>query len=164
MSGGLWSGLADGLVVAAGIEGECSEQFTVGGHDPHVEVGDQEQDADPGVASADADVVQAAVVAQGDHAAAVDRVVADAAVAWGGVAWRCGSGLGSLGVGGSWGVSGEGAVGSLGVVVAGELVELELQVGHGCRGGLLGEPAFEGLVEALDLAGSVGGRDGRCAG
>jgi hypothetical protein len=38
------------------------------------------------------------------------------------------------------------------VVVAGELVELGLQLGHGCGPGLLAQPAFEGLVEAFDLA------------
>jgi hypothetical protein len=35
-----------------------------------------------------------------------------------------------------------------GVVVAGELVELGLQLGDGRRAGLLGEPAFQGLMEA----------------
>ena len=41
---------------------------------------DQDQDGCAGVAAADADVVQAAVVAKGELAVAVDAVVADAAV------------------------------------------------------------------------------------
>jgi hypothetical protein len=44
----------------------------------------------------------------------------------------------------------------VGVVVAGEAVELRLQLGHGRRLGLLGEPALEGLMEALDLAAGLG--------
>ena len=39
-----------------------------------------------------------------------------------------------------------------GVVVGGELVELGLQPADGGGGVVAGEPFFEGLVEALDLA------------
>jgi hypothetical protein len=46
-----------------------------------VPVAGQDEDAGAGVATAQADVVQAAVVAQGDDAGAVDAVVADAEVA-----------------------------------------------------------------------------------
>ncbi|MGI8628253.1 MAG: hypothetical protein ACR2J5_17050 [Geodermatophilaceae bacterium] len=42
---------------------------------------DQDQDVGAGVAAADAEVVQAAVVAQGELAAAVDAVMSDAVVA-----------------------------------------------------------------------------------
>jgi hypothetical protein len=41
----------------------------------------QDEDAGSGVAATEADVVQAAVVPQGDHAGFVDAVVADAVVA-----------------------------------------------------------------------------------
>jgi hypothetical protein len=54
--------LAGGLVVAAGVEGELSEQFAGGGvDDADAQVADQEQDVGSGVGSPDADVVQAAV-------------------------------------------------------------------------------------------------------
>src|SRR5437870_5554419 len=42
------------------------------------------------------------------------------------------------------------------VVVLAKGVELELEVGEGCGGGLLSEIALEGLVEALDLAAGLG--------
>jgi hypothetical protein len=69
------------LVVAAGIQGELAQLFPVFGDDPHVQIGDQDQHPDPGVAAAQPDVVQPAVVAQGDDPGAVELVVADAVVA-----------------------------------------------------------------------------------
>ena len=55
------------------------------GQDPgNVEVGHQHQHADCGVAAAQPDVVQPAVVAQGDDAGVVDLVVTDAIVDTGG--------------------------------------------------------------------------------
>jgi len=83
--------LAGGLVVAAGVEGELSEQFAGGGvDDADAQVADQEQDVGSGVGSPDADVVQAAVHAQGDGAGVVDPVNADAVVGVGGaVAGGC---------------------------------------------------------------------------
>jgi len=53
----------------------------VGVEDADVEVADQDEDADAGVASSEADEVQAAVVAEGDDTGVVDAVVADAVVA-----------------------------------------------------------------------------------
>ena len=104
------------------------------------------------MAAAEADVVQAAVVAQGDDAAGVDAVVADAVVA----VRRAGCRWGRLSVGRrrpGWGAAAEGAVGADGVVVAAEGVELGLQLAQGGgRGGWLGEPLLEGLVEPFDLA------------
>ena len=87
---------------------------------------DEDEDAFAGVAAADADVVESAVVAQGEFAA--DGVVADAP---GGVveADAGGDGFGAGLVGLEGGASREGAVGALGVVVAGEGVELVLQSG-----------------------------------
>ena len=68
-----WS--AGGLVVAGGVEGELAEDFAGGGvDDGDVEVLDEESDVGSGVGSSDSDVVQAAVVAQGDHAGLVDLV------------------------------------------------------------------------------------------
>ena len=72
---------ADGLVALAGVEGELAEDLAGGAvEDGDVEVVDQEQDAGSGVGPADADGVEAAAVAQGDLAAGVDAVGADAVV------------------------------------------------------------------------------------
>jgi hypothetical protein len=58
---GLW------LVVLGGIEGEGAQEFAgVACCDPDVEVGDEGKDAGAGVAAADADVAESAVVADGD--------------------------------------------------------------------------------------------------
>ena len=46
----------------------------------------------------------------------------------------------------------EGPVWSAGVVGLGELVELGLETDKAGGGGLSGEPPFQGLVEAFDLA------------
>ena len=78
-------GCVDGLVVAGGVDGEFAEEFAGGGvDDADVEVVDQHQDVGPGVGSADADVVEAAVDSEGDAAGLVDAVGADAVVAGGG--------------------------------------------------------------------------------
>lgn len=67
------------MVVAGGVEGECSEEFAGGGvDDADVAVVDEEEDGGSGVGSSDADVVESAVVAEGDDAAVVDAVAADA--------------------------------------------------------------------------------------
>jgi hypothetical protein len=60
------------LVVAVGVEGELVEEFAVFGQDSDLEVADQDEDVFAGVAAADADVVQAAVVAEADGAVGVD--------------------------------------------------------------------------------------------
>jgi hypothetical protein len=66
------------LVVAGGVEGELAQEFAGGGvDDADVEVLDEEQDVGSGVGSPDADVVQAAGVAEGDHAGGIDPVAAD---------------------------------------------------------------------------------------
>ena len=77
------------------------------------------------MASADADVVQAAVVAQGEFAVGVDLVVADAVVA---VDERdaAGGSFGARCVCLGWGAPVQGSVRSDGVVVGPELVELAL--------------------------------------
>ena len=70
-----------GLVVAVGVEGEVSEEFTgLGCDDFDVEVGDEEGYGGVFVGSADADVVELAVVADDDGACFVDAVVSDSEV------------------------------------------------------------------------------------
>jgi hypothetical protein len=83
-----------GLVVTAWVEGECPDQRSVFCQDPDVEVGHQDDDADAGVAAAEPEVVQPAVVAKGDDPGAVDLVVADAVVGRDGRTWRCGRRVG----------------------------------------------------------------------
>ena len=69
------------MVVAVRVEGEFAQDFTGDRvEDADVEVLDEEHDVGSGVGSADADVVQAAVVAEGDAAGLVDPVVADSVV------------------------------------------------------------------------------------
>ena len=151
---GLWAGFdAAGLVVAGGVEFELAEECAVLGDDADVEVGGEDEHVGAVVRVADADVVQAAVVAQG-HAAAVDDVAADAAVRLGQPAGGGGAGPGVPCLGRR--AATERAVGPLGVVDLGERVELGLQVRDGRAGIMRGEPAFERLVEALDLAAGLG--------
>jgi hypothetical protein len=100
------------LVVAGGVEDEFSDQFAgVAVDDADVQVVDQEGDSGSGACGAEADVVQPAVVAQGDAAALVDAVVSNAAV--GGDEGAGGGGLGTRGVGlpGSPASDGPGVVG-----------------------------------------------------
>ena len=90
-------GVAGGLVAAVGVEGEVADDFAGGGvDDADVEVVDEHDDRGAGEGSADADVVELAVVAEGDFAGFVDAVVADAELAVGVVV---GGGFGSCGVG-----------------------------------------------------------------
>jgi hypothetical protein len=114
------------LVVAGGVEGEFAEEFTVGGDDADVKVGGEDQDAGSGVGAADADVVEAAVVPQGDYPTGVDLVAADAVVA---VDDRAGEWLGFRSGGECLGrgAAVQGPVRAGGVVVAAEGVQLGLQ-------------------------------------
>jgi hypothetical protein len=116
-----------------------------------VAVADQDQDAGAGVAAAQTDVVQPAVVSQGDDAAEVDAVVA------GPGSGRCRSGCrwarllgGRCRPGWARAARGRG-VGSDGVVVATELVEQGLELAEGGRAGLPVEPFLHGLVGTLDF-------------
>jgi hypothetical protein len=68
------------LVVLGRVELQFSEEFAIVGKDADVAIVDQDEDVGAGVAAADADVVEPAVVAQGEDAAGVDLVVADAVV------------------------------------------------------------------------------------
>jgi hypothetical protein len=102
-----------------------------------------------GVASSDADVVEASGVADGEFAVAVDGVVSEA-VAVDRVGWWVGVGFGSRGVGLEGRASVEGPVRPDGVVVVDEAVELALQGLDAAGGSLFGEEPLEGLVEAFD--------------
>ena len=69
------------MVVAAGVEGEVAEDFAGDRvDDADVKVLDDQGDVGSGVGSADADVAESAVVAEGDAAGCVDAVVSDAVV------------------------------------------------------------------------------------
>jgi hypothetical protein len=69
------------LVVAAGVDGQFAEQLPGGGaDDADLEVVDEHDELGSGVGSSDAEVVEVAGHAQGDHAGGVDGVVADAGV------------------------------------------------------------------------------------
>jgi hypothetical protein len=88
------------LVLAVGVEVELADEFAGGCvDDADVEVVDKHHDRGASEGSADADVVESAVVAEGDFAGLVDAVVADAVLAVG-LMIRCG--FGSCGVGDRW--------------------------------------------------------------
>ena len=115
------------MVVAGRVEGEFADEFAgVFGDDADVELADEHQNFGAGSSAADADVVELAVVAQGEFAVVVDAVFADAEVfadhqaasGWD----RSRSGCPSLG----GGAAADGSVWSGGVVVGGEGVELGL--------------------------------------
>jgi hypothetical protein len=112
-------------------------------------VGDGE-DAFAGVGRAGAEVVHAPGASEAHLAEGVKDVVAQSVVAGLSVAGR--GGLGEGGVGGGRGAPGEFAVWAVVVVEVAECVELALQFGQGGCWWLGGEPAFEGLVEALDFS------------
>jgi hypothetical protein len=117
-----------------------------------VQVLDEQQDVGSGVGPADADVVEPSAVPQAYGAVGVDDVGADAVVGVGGAAAGCGFGPGGVG-GGRGGPVRQGAVGPAGVVVAGELVEQDLELGEVFGlAGLGGQPFVQGLPEPLDLA------------
>jgi hypothetical protein len=92
------------LVGLGGVEGELAEEFSGGGgHDADVAVLDQDEDGGSGVGPPDADLVEPAVVAQGDLAGGVDAVASEAVV--GVVVAVAGAGLGAGVVGGGGGGS-----------------------------------------------------------
>ncbi len=82
-------------VVAVGFDAVATEDVVVGfAHDGDGGGGHQDEYGSAGVGAADAEVVQAAAVAQGEFAELVDGVVANAEVAGGGVGWaRFGPGV-----------------------------------------------------------------------
>ena len=86
------------MVVLTGVEVEFAQEFAVGGEDPDVQVVDQDEDVGAGVAAADADGVEPAVVSRGEHSGGVDPVVSDPPVS--GV--QGGGGGDGFGPGGRW--------------------------------------------------------------
>lgn len=67
------------LVVGVGVEGEGSDVLTCGFvDDANVEVGDEKDEGASGIGSADADVVEPAVVAEGEFSELIDSVGPDA--------------------------------------------------------------------------------------
>jgi hypothetical protein len=77
-----------GLVVAVGVQDQFAEDPAVGDvHDADVPVVDEDLHLGALVGAADADVVQPGVVADGDGAAGIDAVVADAPVSVDGAGW-----------------------------------------------------------------------------
>jgi len=69
-----------GLVVPARIEREFAQELSVLAHDPHVQTGHQHHAPSAGMPTPNLDVVQLAVVAQGDGPDAIDPVPADPVV------------------------------------------------------------------------------------
>jgi hypothetical protein len=115
------------LVVAAGVEYEFSNELAgVFGDDPDVAVADEHEDPGACPVAADADVVQAAGVAEGDFAVAVDAVFADAEVFADLDALAGGNCAGAGVPGGGRGAAPDTAVGPVVVVVVGEGVQLGL--------------------------------------
>ncbi len=98
---------------------------------------------------ADADVVESAVVAQGEFAVGVDAVFADPEVFADLDALAGGDGSWAGCPGGRGGAAVDGAVGPVVVVVGGEGVELGLECGDVGCGWLSVEPVLEGLVESF---------------
>src|SRR5215207_3056651 len=146
---------ASGLVVPGGVEDELADQLAgVAADDADVQVVDEQSDVGAAGGSAEADVVQSAVVAQGDGAAGVDGVVADPVV--GGDLDAGGDRFGPVRVGLGGGAPTDRPVRPGGVVVGGEPVQLALQRPDRGRRGLGREPLLLGLVEPLHLAAGLG--------
>lgn len=97
--------------------------------DPDVEVVDEQGDRGAGEAGAETDVVEPAVVSQGDRATSVDLVVPDPVVGGNDRSGRDGLGPGGVGLG--RGAAVQGPVRPDGVVVGLEAVQLVLQPGDG---------------------------------
>src|SRR4051794_10329212 len=106
----------------------------------------EHQYPDAGVAAADAEVVQAAVMPQGGVAVGVDAGAAHPVVLGDLDAAAPRSGLGACGVGGRRGPAADAAVGTLLVVVGGEGVQLGLQLGDAAGAGLPNKPLLQRLV------------------
>jgi hypothetical protein len=85
------------LVVAGGVEGQLAQEFSGDGvDDADVQVVDQQDDVGSGVGTSDADVVEAAVQAQGDDAGGVDAGVGTGVTAAGGQGGVDGCGGGAV--------------------------------------------------------------------
>ena len=136
------------LVVAARITGERAQQFAVLADDPNVIVGDEQPDRFVRVGSADRDVPELAVVAQGDRPTGVDAVRSDREVNRRRHLGR--SRFDPRGERDQRRASTERPVRPVLVVVGAVGVELQLQVAERRWRNLLGQVLLEGLVEPLD--------------
>jgi len=150
------SGSCLGLVGLGGVEGELGEELAVVIDNPGVVVGGEDEDAGADVAAADAEVAQLGLVSQRDLASLVDAVAPDPVVGGDHQAEAARVGFGAGGPRGGGGAPAEGPMGTDGVVVGAEAVELGLEGGDGRGPRLFGEPLLEGLVEPLDLAAGLG--------
>ena len=142
------------LVVAGGVDGQGAEELAVLGHDADLSAGHEDQDGFVAVSGSDADVSEAAAIAQGDGAGLVDTVMTDPVLDGSGLS--SGPGLDPRRKGLPRGAPIKGTVGTGVVVVATEGIELSLEVRQGARRSLAREDALERLVEALDLAAGLG--------
>ena len=151
-----WAGWESaGLVVAVRIQGELADQFAgvlVG--DADVQIADEQQHRGAAQVGADADVVEPAVVTDGDGPAGVDLVGPEPVV--GADDWPGRHRFGSGGIRLGWGAAAQGAVRPDGVVVATEPVQLALQLRDRCGRRLSAKPLLQGLVEPFHLAAGLG--------
>ena len=128
----------------AGVEGDDRDLCLV----------DEGEHPPAGMGRPDPQVVQTAGPAQGDRPLLVGAVVAQSEGAGCTAARRVG--LGDRGIGLGWGDPSERPVWPMLVVLEAEGVELGLELGEGPGRRPLPEPAFQRLVEALDLALGLG--------
>ena len=142
-----------GLVVPGGVQDEIAQQLSgFLGHDPNVQIVDEQQHPGPSQAHAHPDVMQPRVVPERELAQCIDAVAPQPMVRC--QMTRC-SGRRCLGArveGGRRGSASQRPVWTHGVVVAGEPVQLDLQRFDVIGSVLLGQVALECLMEALDLA------------
>jgi len=103
---------------------------------------------------ADMEVTEAAEVAKGDAAVAIEMVAANAVIDLRPSQTRRGfeTSMESL----QWRAAVEGSVGTLLVVDGAEGIKLQLKVSDGLGRCLFGEEELQGLVEAFDLAAGLG--------
>src|SRR2546423_12347935 len=99
-----------GLVVAGWVDSQRAEELPRLGHDADLSASDEEANGFVPVRGSDADVSEAAAVAQGDGAGLVDAVVTDAVLDGSELSSGAGFGPCSEGLGG--GAPVEGAVGT----------------------------------------------------
>src|ERR1700680_1326540 len=115
----------EGLVVADGVDGQGAEEFALLGHHADLCAGHEHHDGFVAVSCSDADVSEAAAIAQGDRAKLVDAVVTDAILDGSELSNRSGLDPGGEGLGG--GAAVERAVRTRLVVVETEGIALSLE-------------------------------------
>ena len=135
------------MVIAGLVEGQFADELAgVVVDDADVEVVDEQGDGGAGEVGAEAEVMQAGVVAEADGSPAVDLVVPDSVVGGDDRSGRDGFGSGCVGLGG--GAAVQRPVGSDLVVVGLEAVELVLQHGQGGGRWLRRQPFAELAAQA----------------